>query len=75
MVDGQPAEISFVKDNSHDEVPVVALVPWNRDTRLDHSHEPGASNFYIKSLHFEAFVDAVQQLGSSWLPLNQVTQQ
>lgn len=74
MVDGQPAKISLVKNNVHDEVPVV-LKPCDQEADLAPTYKPSATCDIVKPLHFEPSVGAQQYLGSCPLALNQMPQQ
>lgn len=75
MVGGQPVKLLLGKNNPHDKVPVVVLTSSNQEPDLHRAHELGGNSFSVKAGDFEESTDAVQQLDSSWLLLNQAPQQ
>ncbi len=52
-------------------VPVVILTSSKEDRDRAKGYEHGANSYVQKPVDFTAFVDAVRQLGLSWLMLNE----
>ena len=52
-------------------IPVVALTSSHEDRDLRECYEFGINSYIVKPVDFEQFTEAVRQVGSYWLLLNQ----
>ncbi len=52
-------------------LPVVILTTSNQDSDLATSYALGANSYVVKPVDFQAFSEAVRQLGLYWLLVNQ----
>jgi two-component system response regulator len=52
-------------------LPVVILTSSNEDQDLINSYDLGANSYVRKPVDFDAFVEAVRELGLYWLVLNE----
>lgn len=55
---------------THD-IPVVVVTSSQEDPDLKASYALGVNSFVVKPVEFEAFVNAISQLGLYWLLINQ----
>jgi two-component system, response regulator len=61
-----------VKSDPHlRRVPVVVLTSSREDRDVQRSYELGVNSYIVKPVDFDRFSDAVRQLGSYWVQLNQ----
>ena len=52
-------------------IPVVALTSSNQDSDLQECYKLGVNSYITKPVQFDAFVNAVSELGFYWMMLNQ----
>ena len=55
-------------------IPVVMMTSSRQEQDLVRSYELGVNAYVVKPMHFQEFVDAVQQVGGFWAVLNEVPQ-
>ncbi len=58
-------------DDRTRRLPVVILTSSKEDTDLLESYDLGANSYVRKPVDFQAFAEAVRQLGLYWLVLNE----
>jgi two-component system response regulator len=58
-------------DDRTRSVPVVIVTSSREDPDIQTAYALGANSYVVKPVDFEAFVDAVSQLGLYWLLINQ----
>ncbi len=53
-------------------IPVVVLTSSREDRDIEQSYSLGVNSYIVKPIDFEKFTEAVRDVGSYWLVLNQV---
>ncbi|HFQ91598.1 MAG TPA: response regulator [Chromatiales bacterium] len=59
-------------DERTQRIPVVILSTSTEEQDITASYELGANSYIRKMVDFDRFSDAIRQLGSYWLTLNQI---
>lgn len=54
-------------------IPVVVVTSSREDPDIKAAYELGANSYVVKPVEFDAFMDAMSQLGLYWLLINQVS--
>ncbi len=54
-------------------IPVVIVTSSHEDPDIRAAYELGASSYVVKPVEFEAFTEAMSQIGYYWLLVNKVT--
>lgn len=70
-VDGLEVLARLKGDPRTRAIPVVMLTSSNEQRDLVESYQLGVNSYIVKPVGFENFAEAVRQLGSYWLLLNQ----
>jgi two-component system response regulator len=70
-VDGIEVLRRLKGDNRTKMIPVVVLTSSNQDKDLDECYKLGVNSYITKPVEFEAFFQAILELGLYWLILNQ----
>ena len=70
-IDGLGVLRAIRGDAAMHRMPIVVLTSSAQDRDVVESFQLGANSFVCKPVGFEAFVEAVKQLGLYWLTLNQ----
>jgi len=70
-VDGLEVLQRIKKEDDIRTIPVVMLTSSREERDLVESYQLGVNSYIVKPVDFEQFIDAVRQLGSYWLGLNQ----
>ena len=70
-IDGLGVLRALRADDSTRLIPVVVLTSSDEDQDMVRSYGLGANSYVRKPVDFTQFVDAVRQLGSYWLRINQ----
>ncbi len=61
-----------LKSNEHTKlIPVVVLTSSKEDPDIKTCYELGVNSYIVKPVGFEAFIQAISELGFYWLLLNQ----
>lgn len=70
-VDGHEVLRRLKNDPRTRTIPIVMLTSSREEGDVERSYEMGANSYIVKPVEFEAFVDAVTQVGMYWLLLNE----
>jgi CheY-like chemotaxis protein len=70
-VDGLEVLEKVKRDPEHRRVPVVMLTSSREESDLVRSYELGVNAFVVKPVDFNAFFEAIQDLGMFWAVLNE----
>lgn len=70
-VDGLEVLQRIKKESDTRTIPVVMLTSSREERDLVESYQLGVNSYIVKPVDFEQFIEAVKQLGSYWLGLNQ----
>ncbi len=70
-VDGMEVLRELKRREETRAVPVVMLTSSKEDRDLREAYRLGANSYIVKPVEFDAFVNAVEQLGRYWVQLNQ----
>ena len=70
-VDGHEVLQRLKSDPRTHAIPVVMLTSSREEADVGRSYEMGANSYIVKPVEFDAFVEAVAQVGMYWLILNQ----
>jgi two-component system response regulator len=70
-IDGLGVLRAIRADAAMHRMPIVVLTSSGQDRDVIESFQLGANSFVCKPVGFEAFMEAVKQLGLYWLTLNQ----
>jgi len=70
-VDGLEVLQRIKKEEDIRTIPVVMLTSSREERDLIESYQLGVNSYIVKPVDFEQFTEAVKQLGSYWLRLNQ----
>lgn len=73
-VDGLEVLRQIKGDPMMKAIPVVMMTSSRQEQDLVRSYELGVNAYVVKPMHFQEFVDAVQQVGGFWAVLNEVPQ-
>lgn len=71
-VDGKEVLRRIKADPRTSAIPVVVLTSSREEKDLAESYHLGVNSYVVKPVNFEAFSEAVRQLGLYWLLLNQL---
>jgi CheY-like chemotaxis protein len=70
-VDGLEVLERIKRDPDHRRIPVVMLTSSREESDLVRSYELGVNAFVVKPVDFNAFFEAIQDLGMFWAVLNE----
>lgn len=70
-VDGLEVLERIKRDPDHRQIPVVMLTSSREESDLVRSYELGVNAFVVKPVDFNAFFEAIQDLGMFWAVLNE----
>jgi CheY-like chemotaxis protein len=70
-VDGLEVLEQVKRDPQHRQIPVVMLTSSREESDLLRSYELGVNAFVVKPVDFNAFFEAIQDLGMFWAVLNE----
>ncbi len=70
-VDGLEVLETVKSDHDHRRIPVVMLTSSREERDLVRSYELGINAFVVKPVDFNAFFEAIQDLGMFWAILNE----
>lgn len=70
-VDGLEVLAQVKKDSVRRRIPVVMLTSSREERDLVRSYELGVNSFVVKPVDFNAFFEAIQDLGMFWAILNE----
>lgn len=70
-VDGLEVLEKVKSDPMQRQIPVVMLTSSREERDLLHSYELGVNAFVVKPVDFNAFFEAIQDLGMFWAILNE----
>ena len=70
-VDGLEVLERIKRDPEHRRVPIVMLTSSREESDLVRSYELGVNAFVVKPVDFNAFFEAIQDLGMFWAVLNE----
>jgi CheY-like chemotaxis protein len=70
-VDGLEVLERIKRDPEHRRIPVVMLTSSREESDLVRSYELGVNAFVVKPVDFNAFFEAIQDLGMFWAVLNE----
>lgn len=70
-VDGHEVLARLKSDPRTRAIPVVVLTSSREEMDLLRAYQTGSNSFVVKPVEFDAFTEAVRQLGLYWLLLNQ----
>lgn len=70
-VDGLEVLERIKHDPDHRRIPVVMLTSSREESDLVRSYELGVNAFVVKPVDFNAFFEAIQDLGMFWAVLNE----
>ena len=70
-VDGLEVLETVKRDSQHRQIPVVMLTSSREERDLVRSYELGVNAFVVKPVDFNAFFEAIQDLGMFWAILNE----
>lgn len=70
-VDGLEVLRTIKQDATMQSIPVVMLTSSREETDLVRSYRLGVNSYVVKPVDFQAFVEAVKQLGAFWTVHNQ----
>ena len=70
-VDGHEVLRRLKSDPRTRAIPVVMLTSSREEADIERSYEMGANSYIVKPVEFDAFVEAVTQVGMYWVLLNQ----
>jgi CheY-like chemotaxis protein len=59
-------------DEQTRSIPVVMMTSSREDRDVEESYRLGVNSYIVKSMDFDQFTEAVRQLGSYWMLLNQL---
>jgi two-component system, response regulator len=59
------------EDPRHRSIPIVVVTSSREDPDIQAAYALGVNSYVVKPVNFDAFVDAMSQLGLFWLLLNQ----
>jgi two-component system, response regulator len=61
-------------DERINAIPVVMVTSSNEDPDIKAAYALGANSYVVKPVNFDAFVEAMSNLGFYWLLINQITE-
>jgi two-component system, response regulator len=61
-------------DERINAIPVVMVTSSNEDPDIKAAYALGANSYVVKPVNFDAFVEAMSDLGFYWLLINQITE-
>ncbi|MFL6548013.1 MAG: response regulator [Povalibacter sp.] len=70
-IDGLEVLERIKRDAEHRRIPVVMLTSSREESDLVRSYELGVNAFVVKPVDFNAFFEAIQDLGMFWAVLNE----
>jgi CheY-like chemotaxis protein len=70
-IDGLEVLEKVKQDATHRQIPVVMLTSSREERDLVRSYELGVNAFVVKPVDFNAFFEAIQDLGMFWAILNE----
>ena len=70
-VDGLEVLEKIKKDAARRQIPIVMLTSSREERDLVRSYELGVNAFVVKPVDFNAFFEAIQDLGMFWAILNE----
>ena len=70
-IDGLEVLEKVKRDALHRQIPVVMLTSSREERDLVRSYELGVNAFVVKPVDFNAFFEAIQDLGMFWAILNE----
>jgi CheY-like chemotaxis protein len=70
-VDGHEVLRRLKSDPRTRAIPVVMLTSSREEADVERSYKMGVNSYIVKPVEFEAFVEAVTQVGMYWVLLNQ----
>jgi len=70
-VDGLEVLETVKRDPAHRQIPIVMLTSSREESDLVRSYELGVNAFVVKPVDFNAFFEAIQDLGMFWAVLNE----
>jgi CheY-like chemotaxis protein len=70
-VDSHQVLATVKSDNRLKHIPIVMLTSSREKTDLLKSYDLGANAYVVKPVEFHEFMDAIRDIGTSWIVLNE----